>query len=112
MSNSDAFQGIRMPLATIFNSNEDAQQLLDVARASRDAHKMEKMYAASKLQESLTLAQFYRLQLEQAGDRLDKAEGWVGKIRARMRNQGIQIRQGELTSKTEVRVFTFDLLRL
>lgn len=103
--------GSPLPPATDFSSTEDAQNLLEVARASRNACRAQKSYVASKLQESLTLAQFYQFQLEQIANQLDEAEGWVGKIRAKMRHLGVGIRAGETSAcKLEVRTILMLLL--
>lgn len=64
-------------------------QVLEMARASRDAHVAENEFAESKLRESIQLVQFYSAQVERTQQRVTQAEQWVGQVRARMRHAGI-----------------------
>jgi len=79
--------------------NEEAQLLLEVARARRTICRLERELAEAKSEENICLGRLYRHRAEEAERRLASAEYEVGYVRNRMRDTEVAVPVSEAPRK-------------
>lgn len=72
-------------------SQEEAQSLLTVAHAGRNASHAEKLFVESKIHEAITLLQLYRIRAHRCERQLKEATVDVGRAHLAIRQSGYQL---------------------